>query len=313
MSTTKPIHIVSVSGGKDSAACLALAVQRVPRDRLRAMFIDTGNEHPVSYEYLTELEQHFDIKIERIQADLTADFAKRRMKIARDQRRGKLRWSNKRKREALSVLHPTGNPFLDLCLLQGTFPSNSARFCTRKLKLEVSANAMLDLHENQPVIIWQGTKRADSAKRTSLTKYSRQGARWWMFRPVVDWDDEQIFEYLRESGTPVNPLYGSGFSRVSCAPCIYSRKAEIALLADQYPEQIDRIRDWERLVGMASKSGFAAFFGGKEIPATPAQRRERFAVDGVVKWSRVDFRKNKQARYEDVFAPTCQAEHGLCE
>ena len=31
----------------------------------------------------------------------------------------KVRWSNKAKRRALAVLHPTGNPYLDLCLWKG--------------------------------------------------------------------------------------------------------------------------------------------------------------------------------------------------
>jgi 3'-phosphoadenosine 5'-phosphosulfate sulfotransferase (PAPS reductase)/FAD synthetase len=318
----KPVqHIVMVSGGKDSAAVATLALRRVPREQIRFLFVDTGNEHPETYTYLDRLEEHFGMPIERIRADFSDEFAIARRRIAEDLRIGrdkngrKLRRSNRRKREALAVLKPTGNPFLDLCLLNGIFPSNSARFCTRRLKVEAITEHLLAAHEKGPMIVWQGTKRTDSDKRAHLRLYSRQAPGWMNFRPILNWTHDQVFAFLREAGTPINPLYGSGFSRVSCGPCIYSRKSEIALLADRYPEAIDRIREWERLVSAASKTGFAPFFVGKEIPATPAQRRTRSSIDGVVKWARVDFRKNKKASYADVFeeSQVCDAGQGLCE
>jgi hypothetical protein len=37
---------------------------------------------------------------------------------------------------AKSLLVPTGEPFLDLCMLKGRFPSRKAQFCTERLKLE---------------------------------------------------------------------------------------------------------------------------------------------------------------------------------
>ncbi|MDA8093668.1 MAG: phosphoadenosine phosphosulfate reductase family protein [Betaproteobacteria bacterium] len=324
----RPLHIVLISGGKDSAVCGALATRRLPRDRLRLVFADTGNEHPETYRYLDCLSSHLGHKIERLQADFSEEFAQARQAIARDLRTGrdyrgaKKRRTNRRKREALEVLRPTGNPFLDLCLLSGMFPTNQRRFCTRRLKTEVVANWLLAAHENRPLIVWQGVKRADSDKRADLLPYARQAPGWWIFRPLLEWTDADVFKYLDESGTPANPLYGSGFSRVSCAPCIYARKSEIRLLADRYPEQVERIRAWEGLVSRASKSGFAPFFSTKEIPATPAQRRHRFAIDGAVRWATVNFRKNKFARYEDVFGEdgrqgnlfrVCEAGQGLCE
>ncbi len=317
--TIKPIHVVSFSGGKDSLATLLLALDRVPRDRLRVLFIDTGNEHIATYEYLDALEIDLGIKIERRSADFSDEFAARRMRIARDQRVGRdakgrrIRWSNASKRRALSVLHPTGIPFLDMCLLQGTFPSNRTRFCTKYLKRDVSAELMLDLLEkDSPVVVWQGTKRADSDKRANLGWSQRHSKKIRFFRPVLRWEDSDVFAFIRKRGVKLNPLYDSGFSRVSCDPCIYSRKSEIALLAQTQPEVVARIRAWESLVSRASRFGFAAFFAGKEIPHTPAQARERLGIDGVVRWAKVDFRKNKKASYEEVFE-TCAAEHGYCE
>lgn len=79
-------HVVSVSGGKDSAATLLLALQRFPREKIIPIFCDTGNEHQEVYAYLAYLEQALDIEIIRLKADFTEQIAAKRMFIARDQR-----------------------------------------------------------------------------------------------------------------------------------------------------------------------------------------------------------------------------------
>lgn len=82
------VHVISVSGGKDSAATLLLAIRRVGRENMRAIFCDTGNENSAVYEYLSYLEQALDITIDRLKADFTAEIAAKRRFIANDQRIG---------------------------------------------------------------------------------------------------------------------------------------------------------------------------------------------------------------------------------
>ena len=59
-----------------------------------------------------------------LRANFDDEIAAKRMFIARDVRVGRkggrsIRWTNKAKRRALAILHPTGNPYLDLCLWKG--------------------------------------------------------------------------------------------------------------------------------------------------------------------------------------------------
>lgn len=49
-------HVVSVSGGKDSTATYLLALERLGGD-FEAVFADTGNEHPYTYEYVARLHE----------------------------------------------------------------------------------------------------------------------------------------------------------------------------------------------------------------------------------------------------------------
>lgn len=174
---TKPQHIVSVSGGKDSTATYLLCLEYAQRHGFdfRAVFADTGHEHPATVDYVRNLGRLTDgPEVEIIRADFSEQIARKRMFIARDSRVGrkytatpvldaagrpmtrpvwdeddectrsvqitrqtgkKVRWSNKAKRRALEVLYPTGIPFLDLCLWKGRFPSRRAQFCTEELKV----------------------------------------------------------------------------------------------------------------------------------------------------------------------------------
>lgn len=133
-------NLISMSGGKDSLAqCLYAVENGVKHDRV---FADTGHEHPQTMEYLDYLEQNLG-PIRRVKADFTRQIEGKRKFIAE-------KWPVSLVEEcgmshdeaaeriacALEILHPTGNPFLDLCMWKGRFPSTKARFCTFDLKHE---------------------------------------------------------------------------------------------------------------------------------------------------------------------------------
>lgn len=101
MKTTR--HVISVSGGKDSAATLLLALERCPRESVVPIFCDTGNEHESVYAYLAYLEQALDVTITRLKADFTKEIAAKRMFVARDQR-------TRREYSVAPVFDAEGNP-----------------------------------------------------------------------------------------------------------------------------------------------------------------------------------------------------------
>ncbi len=320
------LHIVGLSGGKDSTATLLLAIDRLGRENIRAVFADTGNEHPETYDYLEYLEESLGIHVVRLKPDFSEEITKKRLFIARDRRRGrgkrgeKIRWSNKAKRRALAVLQPTGNPFLDLCLLKGRFPTNRARFCTEWLKRDTFVEYVDSViqQEGRPVVVWQGVRRDESDKRKNAKKIERTGRGYYNFRPLVDWTIEDVFRCIADHGLSTNPLYQT-LGRVGCAPCIYATKGDVRLLAGSNPVVIDRVRNWERLVGQASKKGFAAFFQGKELAGTkPGEVSdmvfwERHQIDGILKWAAKEglFMKEDWGHAGDD-GPRCGSEMGLC-
>lgn len=313
-------HVISVSGGKDSTALLVNALQRCPAGSVVPIFCDTGNEHQAVYDYLGYLEQTLDVKITRLHADFTDRFAVRRMWIARDQRtrrdkKGRrVRWTNKAKRRALAALHPSGNPFLDLCMLKGRFPSRKAQFCTEELKRNMAVEFQLGLlDQGHRVISWQGVRRDESEVRRNAKLYERIAPNLYAFRPLILWSAVNVFDYCAQFRIQPNPLYLQGASRVGCMPCINCSKDELRQIAMRWPEHPQRISDWEQTVGQCSKRGFSTFFAEKHAGR---DRRQVFADLNV--WTRIEWSKTTRGgRQYDLLAQLnepnqCASAYGLC-
>ncbi|QDQ26727.1 phosphoadenosine phosphosulfate reductase [Chitinimonas arctica] len=364
------IHVVSVSGGKDSAATAVLCemTARIPKENARYIFCDTGNEHAAVYDYLSYLEQALDIRIDRLRADFVEQIAAKRVFVSRDQRVGRrydqqpvvddfdrpiwkrngkgqivfkltkqeglpfcafiqktrkfgggrrTRWSNKAKRRALAVLHPTGNPFLDLCLWKGRFPSRKAQFCTLELKRNVAVAYQLDLIEaGNQVVSWQGIRRDESVNRRHARKVERIGPKLRAFRPLVDWSAKDVFDYCGSKGIQPNPLYKQGMGRVGCMPCINCGKDEIRQIDLRFPEALYEKRTWEQLVSQASKRGFATFFNKELHEDNYADRRVHIAnqVSAVIKWANTTRGGRQFSLLNQLEEPTaCASVYGLCE
>ncbi|MBU2853003.1 phosphoadenosine phosphosulfate reductase domain-containing protein [Acidithiobacillus ferriphilus] len=328
--TGKTLHVVGLSGGKDSTATLLLAIDKVGIDRVLPVFADTGNEHPQTYEYLKHLEAQLGISIMRVKPDFTEEFKRKRKFISEDRRTKrnkfgtKLRWSNKAKRRALLVLYPTGNPFLDLCMLNGQFPTNKTRFCTETLKRDLfveMVDEIVQANKGNKVVVWQGVRRDESAKRADARKFSRVIRGFYNFRPLITWSVDDVFKCIADHGIQPNPLYASDLSRVGCAPCIYSNKPDLRVLFSGADGQdiIEKIEEWEFLVSSASKKGRAAFFQGRELAGTKKNTVselvfwDRHKIGNIVKW----VTKPGQFKAGDwdalEVAGSCQMALGLCE
>lgn len=307
------MNIISMSGGKDSTACALLAIEQGGNNRY--VFADTGNEHPYTYEYLDYLESALSITIDRVKADFSAQVIRKREIV-----RGK--WVND---GAVTVeeaeiicesLKPTGNPFLDLCLWKGRFPSSRARFCSQELKQLPLDMYALDLAEKHKITSWQGVRAEESPARAKLEEKER-GDFYDIYRPILSWGWDEVFDKHREHGIKPNPLYALGMSRVGCMPCIHSRKSEIKEISQRFPDQIERIAEWERIVASGAKNGKATFFHASTDPVTATKDNDNIStkthgINSIVEWSKTA----RGGRQTDIFAtdvPVCSSHYGLCE
>lgn len=313
------IHCVSLSGGKDSGATALYALETQPRESLRFAACDTGNEHDNWREYLAYVERHLGIKVEILRADLSCEVIRFR-EYVRDH------WPRKGVppadcERAIAALVPTGNPFLDLCLWKGRFPSRRAQFCTDFLKTQPLVEHQLGFIERgeaDAVWAWQGVRIDESeARRTRLQgtgacvkAFDERGGGLFNYRPILRWTAADCFEAHRLVGLEPNPLYREGMSRVGCMPCINASKDEVLEISRRFPGHIDRIEFWESLVSMASKRQEASFFPD---PDRDAHLRKR-GIRNMVAWSQTQRGGQTLDWIRITEEPkACESAYGLCE
>lgn len=272
----------------------------------RIVFADTGNEHPITIEYIAEVERHIGLPVERLKADFTAAIKRKRHVIDTKWRREGV--PERKIRQAMGEMYPTGNPFLDLCLVKGRFPSRRAQFCTEHLKaLLITEHVLMPAARTGMVVSWQGVRAEESTPRAGLPKFQRQEFAW-AYRPILHWTVEDVFAIHARHGLQPNPLYSQGMQRVGCMPCVNCRKGELLEIAQRFPDVIDRIREWEQMVCRASKRGISSFF-----PNTDRTGNDVPDIDAAVEWSKTT-RGRKQYDLEALIpTPACSSAFGLCD
>lgn len=307
-------HIVNISGGKDSAACYLLALMRgVP---FRAVMADTGHEAPETYAWVENLPKRTGgPTVEIVRADFSARFAAKRRTVAAI-------WPQhgipvERIERALQLLHPTGIPFLDLCMIKGRFPSVKARFCTEELKaIPIDTQIVRPARMQGPVVRWQGERWDESVARRNLPRMMavRETGLHPMriYRPILAWSRQNVFALHDAMGLDPNPLYARGLDRVGCFPCIMENKKGLNAIARQFPEAVAKLQEWEALVAEVAKRGAATFFGPGTTPRGPdAQGRYPDAAD-VFAWSFTTRREAMAMRNPDEGA-MCSSQFAMCE
>lgn len=208
------LHVVSLSGGKDSTATLLVALELHGRENVRAVFADTGNEHEVTYEYaLDYLPGALGITVDVVRADFADEFATKRANLARiaagepesavyGSREFMYAWTPEAAARALELLRPTGVPFLDLCLVRGGFPSRKRQYCTEYLKTRpLTEYALARLEEGHSAAwSWQGVRIDESDSRRDrlqgtgacVRSFEVAGGGLFIYRPILRWRVEDV-------------------------------------------------------------------------------------------------------------------------
>jgi len=321
-------NIVSVSGGKDSTALLLLALER-NTENLQAVFADTGHEHPQTLDYVQYLNDKV-FPIRTIRADFADQIKSRREMMQRvidgthkERANSKYFWTPEIAMEALKFLHPTGNPFLDMCLVHGRFPSTKVRFCSEELKRNpiIEQVQMPLLDQGHTIWSWQGVRADESLARRDLPELECVGGTkgagdMWNYRPILTWTAEDAFAMHRKHGIKHNPLYEQGMGRVGCMPCIHARKDELLEISRRFPEEIERVAEWERMVVKVSKTSKATFFSASDLGAGNA---EQVSLEAHGVWAKVEWSKTSRGGTQYDFlrmandGPMCSSIYGLCE
>lgn len=288
--------IVSFSGGKDSQACLIKAVNDYGKDKVTAIFCDTGWEHPVTYKHIQDV-------VEKLGVDL------------------------------ITLKNEKVGSFQNLCRQMKCFPVATRRSCTSVLKIEPMIDWVIN--QNDSLIIIQGIRGGESKARSKMEiecsyfkgyfegvgiQYHKRKVIEWckthdasVIRPIFKWSSQDVIDYILKNGQQPNPLYRKGASRVGCFPCIMSRMSDIRVLAKD-KEMTGRLIDLEKEVNSLGSKTHAGFFSKGTIP----ERFCREYGDGCPTANEVINYVTRNEDIPDMFEPeggySCMSLfHGLCE
>lgn len=286
-------HVVGFSGGIDSQACALWVRERFPAEEIILLNSDAGgNEHPITESFVKLYSDSvFPVTVVHAEVRDLGNVGSKDGKT-RDRR--------------LEYEETARLSFEKLAYIKGMFPRRKVQFCTEYLKLRPQRR-WLDENLADKGHDWEryiGVRRDESQSRRETPD-----SKWdeyfdcELYYPVASWTKKQCFEYVMDAGEPVNPLYTMGFGRVGCAPCINSSKMDVFNWAMRFPEMIDKVREWEKRVGLT-------FFP----PCVPGM--EINFVDDVVAWSKTS-RGGKQfflhVLGEETEFEACSSRYGLCE
>jgi 3'-phosphoadenosine 5'-phosphosulfate sulfotransferase (PAPS reductase)/FAD synthetase len=187
--------LVPVSGGKDSQACLKLAVEAHGPAVVRGLFCDTQFEHPLTYAHVEKMKAMYGVRIDTV----------------------------------------TAGSVDEQCLKHERFPGGGARFCTEELKIWPTKWYCRALAIEQGGFeVWYGMRSDEGTERRTryagkvcdelyephevMEKYPQYlgqiGVRFRL--AVLHWSEADVKEFVGPEN--LNPLYPH-FDRVGCFPC----------------------------------------------------------------------------------------------
>ena len=204
------IHVVSVSGGKDSTA-LWLSALRTGISPILPLFCDTLWEADLTYDYLNLLES----RLGPLRRVVSEGFEARTLRTGTFPSRVR-KWCS---------------------------PELKVAMCAKVLN-EIRA----ETGEEVEVLVGfrrdESPKRADALEREWSPEYDCE-----VYRPILDWTLADVIAEHHLADIPLNPLYLMGAERVGCWPCIHAPKTELRLVADTDPARIERIAALEHAIG----------------------------------------------------------------
>lgn len=224
--------IVPVSGGKDSTACLLLAVDKYSPDRVIPLHYYTGWDHPYTLKYLDYLGKYISRPIEYARYAAQETLPELIKHLGRWPTRIGRFCSDRYKRSAPNAWYKKNgfyNGRKGLTLLGIRANESNARRAKYGQYINTDRYNMIDVFSNTPKAL---------AKNVEI-----------MF-PVLNWTANECFDYISSHGVNLNPLYESG-DRVGCYPCLLaSRKnQERDFKTDYGKKQLAIIRELQDEIG----------------------------------------------------------------
>ena len=202
----KELHVLGLSGGRDSAALAVYMRQNHSELDIQYFFTDTGKELPEVYEFLIKLEGFLGQPILRLNPDRDFDY-----------------W---------------------LMQYNNFLPSPQARWCTKQLKLRPFEKWIRPLLDGGDTVYSYVAIRADEEYREGYaSKHDNLNVRLPLKEAGID--KAGVLEILEGTGLGL-PQYYEWRTRSGCTFCFFQQKIEWVRLMERHPDFFEEAKSYEK-------------------------------------------------------------------
>jgi phosphoadenosine phosphosulfate reductase len=128
-------------------------------------------------------------------------------------------------------------------------PTRLVRYCC----------ALLKERGGEGRVVLTGVKKSDSVKRRKALVSSCRKNGKVVVNPLLNWVDEEIWEYIHSENIPYCSLYGEGFTRLGCIGCPMGNHAQRVGQFARWPKfRAMYIRAFEKMVSRRRERGLVS-------------------------------------------------------
>ena len=201
--------VVSFSGGRTSAYLCYLMIEKFGRENVDFIYMDTGAEHPKTYEFIRKVNYYFSLNLVCLQGDFNQPLGKgHRYKVV-----------------DINDIGPNLKPYREMVNKYGT-PTVASGWCTSRMKEETHDKYCDDVYGKVGYQTWIGI-RADEPKRLGGVG-KRKDLRYMAEISEADKDDVLDFWSNQEFDLEIPEWLGN------CVFCF--KKSNLKLAAAQRDE-----------------------------------------------------------------------------
>ena len=200
------IDVVSFSGGRTSAYLVHLMKQQNPDAKY--IFMDTGAEHPKTYDFVRNVAKHFDIDLVCLRVDINPELGK----------------ANGYRVISLDEIGPDLQPWRDMLAKYGTPYNPGGAFCTDRMKLVPFTRYCQEHFGKGGYTTWLGI-REDEPRRISV----KEGFKY--LADISDFDKQDVLEWWSEQPFDLGLDEWLG----NCVFCIKKGVNKVAIAAKDEP------------------------------------------------------------------------------
>jgi phosphoadenosine phosphosulfate reductase len=205
--------LISFSGGKDSTVVSHLVMSGLGRSDVLHVFADTTIEFSDTYQYIKDFQQQHPLT-PLIKRESKLDFF-----------------------QTAEIIGP---------------PSRILRWCCTTHKTNPLAKLIDSMSPDQGVLTFDGVRKSESSRRSNYPRVSGKHkiAREILARPILEWNDLEVWLYLLFHELPFNQAYKKGFRRVGCLYCPFNSEWSQAMIGARYPQ---KDKKWQTFLNQQAK------------------------------------------------------------